>query len=31
MGCGMLLLVSIAVALFIFAISGGQCLFFVFP
>jgi hypothetical protein len=30
-GCGTLLLVSIVIALLIFAVSGGQCVFFVFP
>jgi hypothetical protein len=30
-GCGTLLLVSIVIALLIYAISGGQCVFFVFP
>ena len=30
-GCGTLLLVSIVIAILIYAISGGQCTVFVFP
>ena len=31
MGCGTLLLMSLVITLLVFAISGGQCAFFVFP
>jgi hypothetical protein len=30
-GCGTLLLTSLVIAILVFAISGGQCAFFVFP
>jgi hypothetical protein len=30
-GCGGLLLASIVIAIFVYAISGGQCTFFIFP
>ncbi len=30
-GCGTLLLTSLVITLLVYAISGGQCTFFVFP
>jgi hypothetical protein len=31
MGCGVLFLVSIGITILVYALSGGQCTFFVFP
>ena len=31
MGCGTLLLVSLVIAVVVYALSGGQCTVFIFP